>query len=204
MRKVLKGLESKTPDAKRMLAGLPDKNPGWTEAALQHALDHRDAGIGVHDHVGEAVLAQVAGQGLGHVRQGAGHRREPGRETSYGNAGLIQREAVAPYPFPRDWATLLRVALKRGADVSYHLGALPAVAHAANVRAHAAVISRDIFILCTFLLALSILYGCSTRDVRRCAVFHARPQITGKRLCVTQRMPLQHRRKCDTLPFHVS
>lgn len=55
-------------------------------------------------------------------------RRGPGQETSYGNAGLIQREAVAPYPFPRDWATLLRVALKRGADVSYHLGALPAVA----------------------------------------------------------------------------
>jgi D-amino-acid dehydrogenase len=55
-------------------------------------------------------------------------RRGPGQETSYGNAGLIQREAVEPYPFPRDWATLLRVALKRGADVSYHLGALPAVA----------------------------------------------------------------------------
>lgn len=55
-------------------------------------------------------------------------RRGPGQETSYGNAGLIQREAVEPYPFPRDWGTLLRVALKRGADVNYHLGALPAVA----------------------------------------------------------------------------
>ncbi|MDP3521871.1 MAG: FAD-dependent oxidoreductase [Hydrogenophaga sp.] len=55
-------------------------------------------------------------------------RRGPGQETSYGNAGLIQREAVEPYPFPRDWATLLRVALKRGADVNYHLNALPAVA----------------------------------------------------------------------------
>ncbi len=55
-------------------------------------------------------------------------RRGPGQETSYGNAGLIQREAVEPYPFPRDWATLLRVALKRGADVNYHLTALPTVA----------------------------------------------------------------------------
>ena len=55
-------------------------------------------------------------------------RREPGRETSYGNAGLIQREAVEPYPFPRDIPTLARVAFKRGADVNYHLGALPAVA----------------------------------------------------------------------------
>ncbi|MBL0917868.1 MAG: FAD-dependent oxidoreductase [Hydrogenophaga sp.] len=55
-------------------------------------------------------------------------RREPGRETSYGNAGIIQREAVEPYPFPRDLATLLRVAFKRGADVNYHLRALPALA----------------------------------------------------------------------------
>ena len=55
-------------------------------------------------------------------------RREPGRETSYGNAGLIQCEAVEPYPFPQDPAMLLRVALKRGADVNYHLGAMPSLA----------------------------------------------------------------------------
>ncbi|MFT4267738.1 MAG: FAD-dependent oxidoreductase [Xenophilus sp.] len=55
-------------------------------------------------------------------------RREPGRETSYGNAGLIQREAVAPYAFPRNIPKLLGVALKRGADVNYHAGALPGVA----------------------------------------------------------------------------
>ena len=54
-------------------------------------------------------------------------RREPGRETSYGNAGIIQREAVEPYPFPRDLATLVRVAFKRGADVNYHFSALPAL-----------------------------------------------------------------------------
>ena len=29
-------------------------------------------------------------------------RRGPGEETSYGNAGIIQREGVVPYPFPRD------------------------------------------------------------------------------------------------------
>lgn len=55
-------------------------------------------------------------------------RREPGRETSYGNAGIIQREAVEPYAFPRDLASLVRVAFKRGADVNYHLGALPRIA----------------------------------------------------------------------------
>lgn len=57
-------------------------------------------------------------------------RREPGRETSYGNAGIIQREAVAPYAFPRSIGKLFGVALKRGADVNYHLSALPAVARA--------------------------------------------------------------------------
>ncbi|WP_066267943.1 NAD(P)/FAD-dependent oxidoreductase [Hydrogenophaga palleronii] len=54
-------------------------------------------------------------------------RREPGRETSYGNAGLIQCEAVEPYPFPQDPAMLLRVAFKRGADVNYHLSAMPSL-----------------------------------------------------------------------------
>ncbi len=54
-------------------------------------------------------------------------RREPGRETSYGNAGIVQCDAVEPYAFPRDLATLLRVACKRGADVNYHLAALPAL-----------------------------------------------------------------------------
>ena len=53
-------------------------------------------------------------------------RREPGRETSYGNAGIIQCDAAEPYPFPRDIGTLLRMALRRGAEVNYHLRALPA------------------------------------------------------------------------------
>ena len=48
----------------------------------------------------------------------------PGLETSYGNAGIIQREAVQPYAFPRDIATLLRVATGRSNDAHYHLNAL--------------------------------------------------------------------------------
>jgi D-amino-acid dehydrogenase len=55
-------------------------------------------------------------------------RRMPGAETSYGNAGIIQREAVEPYAFPRNWQTVIKAALKRGMDIDYHLGALPAVA----------------------------------------------------------------------------
>ncbi len=54
-----------------------------------------------------------------HLRQ-RGHevtlvdRLQPGRETSFGNAGIIQREAVRPYPFPRDVKTLLSVYLTVG------------------------------------------------------------------------------------------
>ncbi len=55
-------------------------------------------------------------------------RGAPGRETSYGNAGFIQREAVLPYAFPRSLGKLARVALKQGADVNWHLDALPTVA----------------------------------------------------------------------------
>ena len=55
-------------------------------------------------------------------------RGEPGRETSFGNAGLIQREAVEPYPFPRDGSKLLQVAFGQPADVHYHWSALPGLA----------------------------------------------------------------------------
>ena len=54
-------------------------------------------------------------------------RGAPGGETSYGNSGIIQREAVEPYAFPRDWASLFNVAFKRGMDVNYHVAALPFV-----------------------------------------------------------------------------
>ena len=54
-------------------------------------------------------------------------RRAPGLETSYGNAGLIQREAVAPYAFPHDLKTLLRVIPNQSIDIRYRtLGMLSA------------------------------------------------------------------------------
>jgi hypothetical protein len=34
-------------------------------------------------------------------------RGRPGQGTSFGNAGIIEREAVTPYPFLRDVRTLL-------------------------------------------------------------------------------------------------
>ncbi len=51
-------------------------------------------------------------------------RKAPGQETSYGNAGIIQREAVQPYTFPRSIATLARVATGLSNDAHYHWGAL--------------------------------------------------------------------------------
>ena len=47
-------------------------------------------------------------------------RRAPGQETSLGNAGLIQQEAVEPYAFPREPGFLLNAALGRGAEVHWH------------------------------------------------------------------------------------
>lgn len=51
-------------------------------------------------------------------------RRPPGQETSYGNAGLIQREAVEPHPMPRDLPTLLTAALGQRLDMQYHFSGL--------------------------------------------------------------------------------
>lgn len=52
-------------------------------------------------------------------------RRQPGEGTSFGNAGLIQREGVTPYPFPRDLGALWRYALNKTAESYYHPSALP-------------------------------------------------------------------------------
>jgi D-amino-acid dehydrogenase len=52
-------------------------------------------------------------------------RRRPGEEASFGNGGLVQREAVLPHPFPRALAELRRIAGNRSVDACYHLSALP-------------------------------------------------------------------------------
>lgn len=55
-------------------------------------------------------------------------RRGGAEETSFGNAGLIQREGVYPYGFPHDFGALLRYGLNRTIDAHYHPSALPALA----------------------------------------------------------------------------
>jgi D-amino-acid dehydrogenase len=52
-------------------------------------------------------------------------RRAPGEETSYGNAGLIERASVIPYAMPRQFSALLRYGLNRSPEVRYRLAHLP-------------------------------------------------------------------------------
>ncbi|WP_069263229.1 NAD(P)/FAD-dependent oxidoreductase [Paraburkholderia nodosa] len=72
--------------------------------------------------VGVSVALQLQRRGLSVALV---DRRAPGNETSHGNAGLIQREGVYPYAFPRELSTLLRYARNRSTDVRYHPGAMP-------------------------------------------------------------------------------
>jgi D-amino-acid dehydrogenase len=55
-------------------------------------------------------------------------RRAPGEETSYGNAGVIEGNTLLPPAFPSQLSSLIRIALKRAPEASYHLRFLPRVA----------------------------------------------------------------------------
>jgi D-amino-acid dehydrogenase len=75
--------------------------------------------------VGTSVALHLAKRGLSVAlvdRGGAGEG------TSYGNAGIIEGNTIFPAAFPSDWATLLRIALKRSPIANYHLTFLPKVA----------------------------------------------------------------------------
>jgi len=51
-------------------------------------------------------------------------KKSPGSETSYGNAGLIQREAIHVHPFPRQPIELLKVLPNKNTDIRYRWPAL--------------------------------------------------------------------------------
>jgi D-amino-acid dehydrogenase len=55
-------------------------------------------------------------------------RRGAAEETSFGNAGLVQREGVYPYGFPHDFGALLRYGFNRTIDAHYHPTAIPRIA----------------------------------------------------------------------------
>lgn len=98
-----------------------------------------------------------------HLRQ-RGHevilidRSEPGQETSFGNAGLIQHEAVEPYPFPLELSKIWQVATAQGFDIVWRASALSQVlprvlayawysrasSHAAITRHYGALIAQCI------------------------------------------------------------
>lgn len=75
--------------------------------------------------IGVSTALQLARRGKSVVLV---DRRGPGEETSFGNAGLIQREGVVPYGFPQDLALLAKYALNNRVDAHYHLGAVHRVA----------------------------------------------------------------------------
>ncbi|MCR8547417.1 FAD-binding oxidoreductase [Salipiger sp. P9] len=71
--------------------------------------------------------AGMVGIGSALALQARGHevtvidRRLPGSETSHGNAGIIQGEAVEPYAMPRGLAGLTGILLKRGNDIDWNI-----------------------------------------------------------------------------------
>ena len=50
---------------------------------------------------------------------------EAAKETSYGNSGIVQSEAVFPYTFPRDPLEILNAGLNRDPRVHIRYSALP-------------------------------------------------------------------------------
>ncbi|HRK24829.1 MAG TPA: FAD-dependent oxidoreductase, partial [Beijerinckiaceae bacterium] len=73
--------------------------------------------------LGVALNLQQRGRSVILVDRGG-----PGEGTSFGNAGLIQREAVLPYHFPTDPLTILTAALNLRNDSRLHWGSLGKIA----------------------------------------------------------------------------
>lgn len=80
----------------------------------------------------------------------------PAGGASFGNAGVLQKEAVAPYAFPRALSRVLDIVLRRGIAIRYHPTALPGfaealfrfwrnsapAAHAGSTRAYSTLITQ--------------------------------------------------------------
>jgi D-amino-acid dehydrogenase len=72
--------------------------------------------------VGTATALQIAARGRSVCLI---DRRGPGEETSFGNAGLIERASVFPYLFPRNVLALAKYAVYGANEARYHLADLP-------------------------------------------------------------------------------
>jgi D-amino-acid dehydrogenase len=75
--------------------------------------------------VGAATALHLAKRGLSVALI---DRRQPGEETSYGNAGIIEGNTYFPYPFPLNPVSLAKIALKLAPEANYHLSHLPKLA----------------------------------------------------------------------------
>jgi D-amino-acid dehydrogenase len=73
--------------------------------------------------LGVALKLQEKGRGVTLV-----DRQEAGSQTSFGNAGIIERSSFLPYAFPRDLGELFQYALNGRTDAHYHVNALLSVA----------------------------------------------------------------------------
>jgi D-amino-acid dehydrogenase len=74
--------------------------------------------------VGTSVALHLAKRGLSVALV---DRRDPGRETSFGNAGVVEGSTIFPPLFPTDIGALLRIAFRRAPEANYHLAVLPRV-----------------------------------------------------------------------------
>ena len=75
--------------------------------------------------VGTSVALQLAERGRSVVLV---DRRGIGEETSFGNAGVVEREGLVPVGVPRDVMALFRYALNLAPEANYHPGFLPKIA----------------------------------------------------------------------------
>jgi len=87
-----------------------------------HTADALVLGAGI---VGVSVAVHLQKRGRATVLV---DRRGAAEETSFGNAGLVQREGVYPYGFPHDFGALFRYGLNRTIDAHYHPSAIPRLA----------------------------------------------------------------------------
>jgi D-lysine oxidase len=89
-----------------------------------HAMARTDAivlGAGI---VGVSVALHLVKRGLAVTLV---DRAEPGRGTSYGNAGIIEANTLFPVAFPASPKPLIRIALKLAPEANYHLSFLARV-----------------------------------------------------------------------------
>src|SRR5262249_39653557 len=91
--------------------------PAATEVLLARS-DIIVLGAGI---VGTSIALHLVKRGLSVTLIDRG---EPGRGTSYGNAGIIEGNTVFPAAFPASLKELARIALKRSTLANYHLGFL--------------------------------------------------------------------------------